>query len=97
MPSLFLRLGIGIIQELANEAKLRASRNDLIQLEVVGENVQDHILVTVDDEGRNILPAFEGLLDRAVQSNNDIAVCSSCITDTDIKATRSVLDSARVR
>ena len=56
-------LGIGIIQELANEAKLWVSRNDLIQLEVVGENVQDHISVTIVDEGRNILPVFEGLLD----------------------------------
>jgi len=40
---------------------------------VVGENVRDYVSFTNSDQGRNILPAFEGLLDRIVQSNNNIA------------------------
>ncbi|GLD70775.1 uncharacterized protein AKAME5_002209300 [Lates japonicus] len=69
----FYRDVIGIIQELADEARSQARRNDVIQLEVVGENVRNHVAVTVDDQGENILPAFEELLDRIVQSNSNIA------------------------
>ncbi|XP_051800711.1 uncharacterized protein LOC127532721 isoform X1 [Acanthochromis polyacanthus] len=63
---------MGIIHRLSLEAELHARRNDIIQLEVVGENVRDHVSVVVADQGGNVLPAFEGLLDRLVQSNNSI-------------------------
>lgn len=33
----------------------------------------DHIVVTVDDGGDVILPAFEGLLERMMQSNINVA------------------------
>ncbi|CAJ1067369.1 uncharacterized protein LOC127534054 [Xyrichtys novacula] len=69
----FYRNVIGVIRELANEVESRASRDDVIQLEVVGENVRDYVSVTNNAQGRNILPAFEGLLDRIVQSNNSVA------------------------
>mgnify|MGYP001360620938 CR=1 FL=1 len=49
-------------------------RHDVIQLELIGENVQNHVAVAVEDEsGDAILPAFEGLLEQLVQSNADIA------------------------
>ncbi|GLD48597.1 uncharacterized protein AKAME5_000255000 [Lates japonicus] len=47
----FYRDVIGIIQELADEARSQARHNDVIQLEVVGENVRNHVAVTVDDRG----------------------------------------------
>ncbi|XP_075888841.1 uncharacterized protein LOC142892509 [Nelusetta ayraudi] len=49
-------------------------RGDLVQLEISGQNKRDHIIVTADDEGDAILPAaFEGLLERMMQSNVDVA------------------------
>lgn len=68
---------MGQIHELADETRLRAERNDVVQLEVVGENVRDYITVTVDEDGENIFPAFENLLDRLVQSNNSIVANES--------------------
>lgn len=64
---------MGVIRGLASEVESQASRDDAIQLEVVGENVRDCVSVTNNAQGSNILPAFEGLLDRIVQSNNNIA------------------------
>ncbi|KAF7646309.1 hypothetical protein LDENG_00190110 [Lucifuga dentata] len=63
-----------ILRDLADAVKTEARRNDVVQLELIGENVQNHVSVTISDEDDDaILPAFEGLLERLVQSNADIA------------------------
>ncbi|XP_056902762.1 uncharacterized protein LOC130533410 [Takifugu flavidus] len=69
----FYRDVTGVISELVDVARRHSSRNDLIQLEVVGENVHNHVTVAVDEQGENILPAFNGMLDRIVQSNGIIS------------------------
>ncbi|KAM7390880.1 hypothetical protein PAMA_008874 [Pampus argenteus] len=59
-----------ILREMADAVRAQVGRNDVIQLELIGENVQNHVSVVVEDEhGDAILPAFEGLLERLVQSN----------------------------
>lgn len=60
----FYRDVIGIIRELVDKALPRANCNNMIQLEVVGENVREYVSGVVDDQGGNVLPVFEGLLDR---------------------------------
>lgn len=50
---------------------IKARRNDAIQLEVVGENVQNHALVLVEDQGSNILLPLDGLLNLLIQSNHE--------------------------
>ncbi|XP_027136084.1 uncharacterized protein LOC113746038 [Larimichthys crocea] len=63
-----------ILREMAGTVRAQVGRNDVIQLELIGENVQNHVSVVVEDEhGDAILPAFEGLLERLVQSNAEIA------------------------
>ncbi|TKS88168.1 hypothetical protein D9C73_023402 [Collichthys lucidus] len=63
-----------ILREMADAVRAQVGRNDVIQLELFGENVQNHVSVVVEDEhGDAILPAFEGLLERLVQSNAEIA------------------------
>ncbi|MCJ8743447.1 hypothetical protein PDJAM_G00094140, partial [Pangasius djambal] len=45
---------------------------DLVQLSVKGENVRIHASVVADGTGENILPVFEDMLDRIVQSNTGV-------------------------
>lgn len=52
-----------ILRDMADSVRAQVRRNDVIQLELIGENVQNHVSVAVEDEdGDAILPAFEGLL-----------------------------------
>ena len=63
-----------ILRDMADTVRAQVRRHDVIQLELIGENVQNHVVVAVEDEsGDAILPAFEGLLEQLVQSNADIA------------------------
>lgn len=64
---------MGILREMADTVRQEVHRGDVIQLEIRGENIQNHIQVDVNDDGDAILPAFEGLLERLVQSNLDVA------------------------
>ncbi|XP_053732001.1 uncharacterized protein LOC128765339 [Synchiropus splendidus] len=62
------------VRELADEAQRLADREDVVQLEVVGEDVQEHVNVVVEGDGGNIYPAFEDLLSNTVQSDRVIAM-----------------------
>ncbi|KAG8013680.1 hypothetical protein GBF38_022163 [Nibea albiflora] len=63
-----------ILRDMADTVGAQVRRNDVIQLELIGENVQNHVSVAVEDAyGDAILPAFEGLLEQLVQSNAEIA------------------------
>ncbi|XP_034161428.1 uncharacterized protein LOC117597613 isoform X2 [Pangasianodon hypophthalmus] len=64
---------IGLIRELVDDARAVAGRRDLVQLSVEGENVRVHASVVADGTGENILPVFEDMLDRLVQSNTWVA------------------------
>ncbi|XP_047238272.1 uncharacterized protein LOC124878391 [Girardinichthys multiradiatus] len=63
-----------ILIELADAARSLTRRNDVVQLELVGENLNRHVTFTVTDDGNMILPAFEDFLDELVQSNADVPV-----------------------
>lgn len=54
--AMFYQVVIRLICELADEARSVAELGDMVQLEVVGENVRDHVLV-ISDVGENIFPA----------------------------------------
>ncbi|KAF7658101.1 hypothetical protein LDENG_00017440 [Lucifuga dentata] len=63
-----------ILRDLADAVRRDTRLNDVVQLELIGENVQNHVSVTINDEDDDtIFPAFEGLLERLVQSNTEIA------------------------
>ncbi|KAF7644047.1 hypothetical protein LDENG_00228980 [Lucifuga dentata] len=64
-----------ILRDLADAIRAEARCNDVVQLELIGENIQNHVSITINDEDDDaILPAFEGLLELLVQSNADIAL-----------------------
>ncbi|MEQ2193257.1 hypothetical protein XENOCAPTIV_028220, partial [Xenoophorus captivus] len=58
-----------ILSEIADTARSLARRNDVVQLELVGENLNRNVTFTINDDGNMILPAFEDFLDELVQSN----------------------------
>lgn len=57
---------------LAERAISKARCDDVIQLELVGNKVQNHVSVTVNSESDTVRSAFQALLDRLVQSNMSI-------------------------
>ncbi|KAF7643346.1 hypothetical protein LDENG_00241430 [Lucifuga dentata] len=58
-----------ILRDLANAVRREARRNDVVQLELIGENIQNHVSVTINnDDDDTVFPAFEGLLEWLVQS-----------------------------
>ncbi|MEQ2253770.1 hypothetical protein ILYODFUR_035875, partial [Ilyodon furcidens] len=61
-----------ILTELADTARSLARRNDVVQLELVGENLNRNVTFTINDDGNMILPAFEDFLDELVQSNAEM-------------------------
>ncbi|MED6272711.1 hypothetical protein CHARACLAT_033244 [Characodon lateralis] len=52
-----------ILIELADAARSLTRRNNVVQLELVGENLNRPITFTVTDNGNMILPAFENFVD----------------------------------
>ncbi|MEQ2190149.1 hypothetical protein GOODEAATRI_032788 [Goodea atripinnis] len=61
-----------ILTELADTARSLTRRNDVVQLELVGENLNRNVKFTVTDDGNMILPAFEDFLDELVQSSAEM-------------------------
>jgi len=59
--------------EVAETARSHARCNDVVQLELVGENISQHVTVSVTDESDLILKAFLDFLDELTQSNAQIA------------------------
>ncbi|CAI5679595.1 unnamed protein product [Oreochromis niloticus] len=62
--------------DLADRVRPEVSRNDRVQLEIISEHAQKHAVFNGDDRGENIVPAFENLLARLIQSNGAIVVGS---------------------
>ena len=66
---------VGILHQMSEEIGQEVRRGDLIQLELRGEQFHNHITLHMNDDNDidAILPAFEGLLERIVQSNQNFA------------------------
>lgn len=62
--------------DLADRVRPEVSRNDRVQLEIISEHVRNHVVFDVDESAENIVPAFEDLLARLIQSNGAIVVGS---------------------
>ncbi|KAL3976503.1 olfactory receptor [Sarotherodon galilaeus] len=62
--------------DLADRVRPEVSHNDRVQLEIISEHARNHAVFIVGESAENIVPAFEDLLPRLIQSNGAIVVGS---------------------
>lgn len=62
--------------DLADRVRPEVSRNDRVQLEIISEHARNHAVFNVDESVENIVPVFEDLLARLIQSNGAIVAGS---------------------
>ncbi|XP_039681980.1 uncharacterized protein LOC120575328 [Perca fluviatilis] len=57
---------------LAERVRPEVRPNDLVQVEIIAENAQEHDIIQVGDTGVDFQNVFEGLLERLIQSNREL-------------------------
>ena len=57
---------------LAERVRPEVRPNDIVQVEIIAENAQEHDIIQVGDTGVDFQNVFEGLLERLIQSNREL-------------------------
>nr|XP_061780265.1 uncharacterized protein LOC133571794 [Nerophis lumbriciformis] len=85
----FYRRVMGNLENLTNRVVEEARPNDIVQLEFIGDRARKHASFTFQNDGGEVMNAFQNVLDLLVQSNAEI------MNDDEIQVVVQVIHNPR--